>query len=124
MKLTDHQVVVRRPWTSMSNRKCSAWKDVFVVAHDSASLKSLMPRVSTQAWLTWQDEDGRDRVDGMPHCELETEVDWKKKPSRLLLSSPQPHRGTQRHRSLEVLPNPCNRHDFISTPFAVNSAHF
>jgi hypothetical protein len=44
------------------------------VAHDSASLKSLMPRVSTQAWLTWRDGDSRNRVDEMPHCELETEV--------------------------------------------------
>lgn len=74
MELTDHQVKVRRPLTSMSNRKCSAWSDVLVVAHDSASLKSLMPRMSTQAWLTWRDEDGRDRVDEMPHCELETEI--------------------------------------------------
>lgn len=33
-----------------------------------------MPRVSTQAWLTWRDGDGRNRLDETPHCELETEV--------------------------------------------------
>jgi hypothetical protein len=33
-----------------------------------------MPRVSTQAWLTWRDGDGGYCVDEMPHCELEIEV--------------------------------------------------